>query len=148
MTLPWEIDSLTEGGLQGALGEESLRLERRLGRLSQHGKASSLSGACTGPHRQRGARSRLTNRPSYCLSQVQPGSIPRSSVVALPNACMFIFQPDRLICGSDGIQPSKLSCVWEFLGSPVVRTPRFTVEVRGSIPGWGTRIPQHTSMAK
>ena len=36
------------------------------------------------------------------------------------------------------------TCVtWEFPSGPVVRTPHFfTAEEAGSIPGWGTQIPQ------
>ena len=37
----------------------------------------------------------------------------------------------------------------EFLGSPVVRTQHFHCRGPGSIPGWGTRIPQsHSSAGK
>ena len=30
----------------------------------------------------------------------------------------------------------------EFPGGPVVRTPDLTAEDPGSVPGWGTKIPQ------
>ena len=36
----------------------------------------------------------------------------------------------------------KKHCIWEFPGGPVVRTPRFHFRGMGSIPGWGTKIPQ------
>ena len=36
----------------------------------------------------------------------------------------------------------KKKAVREFPGGPVVRTQRFNCRGLGSIPGWGTKIPQ------
>ena len=36
----------------------------------------------------------------------------------------------------------KMEALWELPGGPVVRTRRFHFRGPGSVPGWGTKIPQ------